>query len=117
MSYAFGHGFSIYGNGAAAILAGSSKNTRTYSDTSGIVSRFNPALSSAKATVVAPELEAKLGINYTFMLAQGNLTLDAGYMLVNYFDVQLSDKFARPGDNNFNVHGPYAGLKWVGSAV
>jgi len=38
-------------------------------------------------------------------------------MLVNYFDVQLSDKFARPGDNNFNVRGPYAGLKWVGSVV
>ena len=111
MSYGWGNGFGIYGNAAAAILAGKSKFNNLFIDTTR-----GTEYSSMSKTIVVPDVEAKVGLNYTYTLSQGWLTLDAGYMWVNYFDAQQTFYGTDP-DNNFSLQGPYVGLKWVGGAV
>lgn len=103
MSYDFGNGLAMYGNAASAILVGSSKfNTNNLTQTT----------STGSFTTVSPELEGKLGATYTYAMAEGDLSLDAGYLWVNYFNV-VQCGAARHSDIGFN--GPYVGLKYVGN--
>ncbi|WP_133130645.1 Lpg1974 family pore-forming outer membrane protein [Legionella yabuuchiae] len=113
--------FAVYAKGATALLIGKA-------DFSSSSANIQPApepdldptesftFSSGSKTALVPELEAKLGLQYNVALTQGELTLDLGYMWVNYFQVlatlEGSDTYS---DSNFGLHGPYFGLKWVGS--
>ena len=109
MSYDWGNGLGIYANGATAILAGTRSFSSTYSD-----SLHNSVGSSSSQTVVVPAVDAKLGATYTYAMAQGDLTLDAGWMWVNYFNVHQN----ADGDNNdFGLQGPFIGLKWLGNVA
>lgn len=118
MQYNFGNGFAIYGNGATALLIGDSK-FNTYAANTGLFSNGTTLATSGSRTTMVPELEAKLGAKYTYAMAQGDLTLDAGYMWVNYFNANhaaypvLANAAVR--ESNFALHGPYVGLKWVGN--
>ncbi|WP_133130642.1 Lpg1974 family pore-forming outer membrane protein [Legionella yabuuchiae] len=117
MSYDFGNGLAVYANSAGALLVGDSDITQTVTTaTTDFATNIVPATGSR--TAIVPELEAKLGAKYTYAMAQGDLSLDVGYMWVNYFDAQTfvtaSGDF---DDSNFAMHGPYVGLKWVGSVV
>ncbi|GGI87291.1 Lpg1974 family pore-forming outer membrane protein [Legionella impletisoli] len=119
MSYDFGNGLAVYANSAGALLVGDSDITQTVTTvTPAFATAIVPATGSR--TAVVPELEAKLGAKYTYAMAQGDLSLDVGYMWVNYFDALPFNNGSVAGsfdDSNFAVHGPYVGLKWVGSVV
>ncbi len=107
MSYDFGNGLGIYANGATAILAGTRSNSVNYSDTLG-----NSVGLNTSRTVIVPAVDAKLGATYTYAMAQGDLTLDAGWMWVDYINVH-SDVDGHEGD--FGLQGPFIGLKWLGN--
>jgi hypothetical protein len=114
MAYDWGNGLGIYANGAAALFAGSSKFSTTRVDSLG----NNLTLNGSRMAVV-PELEAKLGATYTYAMAQGDLSLDAGWMWVNYFNAQ-QNRFdvlnsGNSSEGNFGLQGPFFGLKWVGN--
>ncbi|WED43023.1 Lpg1974 family pore-forming outer membrane protein [Legionella cardiaca] len=110
MQYNFGNGFAIYGNGATALLVGDSKfNTST-----GFGGFVVNSTSGSKTSIV-PELEAKLGAKYTYAMAQGDLTLDAGWMFVDYINANHFINFLGNRESNFALQGPFAGLKWVGN--
>lgn len=112
-SYNFGNGLAIYANGAAALLVGDSDAD------SRITQNFfgsSTNVQTGSRTTVVPELEAKIGGKYTYAMAQGDLTLDAGWMVANYFNA-ITNPLSFADDSDFAVQGPYVGLKWVGQVV
>ncbi|MFY7697773.1 MAG: Lpg1974 family pore-forming outer membrane protein [Legionella sp.] len=112
-SYELGNGLAMYAKGASSILSGTSRTK------SNVTPELATALDvrqqeSLSRTVIVPEVEAKLGMTYTWAMSQGDLSLDVGYMWVNYFNAQQT---ATNTDSNFGLSGPFAGLKWVGTVV
>lgn len=111
MTYNFLNGFAIYGNGATAILVGDSD----FNTLVGSPNLFAFTTNGSKRAIV-PEFEVKLGATYTYAMAQGNLSLDAGWMFVDYIHANhLITAIGGVRESNFAVQGPFAGLKWVGN--
>ncbi|CEK09482.1 Lpg1974 family pore-forming outer membrane protein [Legionella hackeliae] len=111
MTYNFGNGLAIFGNSAAAILVGDSK----FNTGATILSVLGLAANGSKTTIV-PELEAKLGAKYGWAMTQGKLTIDAGWMWVNYFNpTHFIGVLGGNNESNFALHGPFIGLNWLGN--
>jgi Legionella pneumophila major outer membrane protein precursor len=125
-SYDMKNGFSLYANTALALLVGTSDFNALLTVAPGTPATAGTFTASASKNHVVPEVEAKIGGKYSHAMAQGNLTVDAGWMFVNYFNAQhaigVAGGLAAPGlgavifETDFAVNGPYVGLHWVGNA-
>lgn len=127
--YGWNNGLAVYAKSAMSMLVGTNKYSRTSAQPTLVTSSGTTALPiisvGASSTTVNPELEAKIGAAYTYAMAQGDLSLDIGWMWVNYFNVQTNiissnTTAAQRGivtRGDFGVQGPYLGLKWVGNVV
>lgn len=113
-AYDLGNGLAMYAKGAGAILVGDHDFSGNGVVGQTGVDQQSLGFSSDSKTSIVPEVEAKLGLAYTYAMAQGDLSLDAGWMWVNYFNAQTSFDL---NTSDFGVQGPYVGLKWVGSVV
>lgn len=116
-NYLLGNNFSIYGNGAAALLVG----TSSFSNVLSIDNNFILGNNGSRTTVV-PELELKIGAKYVYVAAQGDFTLDAGYMWVDYIGEPLHAGLGTLGvafaqGTDFALNGPYIELKWEGNVA
>ena len=107
-SYSFGNGFAAYANSAVGMYAGSSKFSY------GVSPNLLPGRAGSSMLVV-PELEAKVGATYTYSMAYGDISLDGGWMWINYFNPMTYGDSGEVHSANFGLQGPYLGLKWVGS--
>jgi hypothetical protein len=118
LSYHFGNGFSIYGNSAGALFIGKSQFTNNIF---GLPFPIPAVGLHGKKMAVVPELEAKIGITYTYEMAQGDVTLDVGYMAVDYFNALQGAHLNQIGntvlqESQFAFTGMLVGLKWIGVA-
>lgn len=116
-SYNLTNEFSVTANGAGSILYGTSRLSNGY-----VGAPTTVVLSSLYGSkkVMVPSLEAKLGLNYAYGMAQGVLNLEGGYQVVNYFNALQSAGINTPVNNvitstDFGLYGPYVGLKYVGN--
>lgn len=111
LAYNWGHGFAMYANGATSLLV---SGTKFNIITTGLID--DPGLSVGSKTSIVPELEGKLGAKYMYPMAQGDLSLDIGYLWQNYIHsiVVLSNNDNLTGSHDFGINGPYIGLKWFG---
>ncbi len=112
--YNWGNGIAMYANGASALLVGTESFTST--NTTSTPATFTR---TGSTTYVVPELEAKLGLTYTYAMAQGDLSLDVGWMWVNYFSAQHAgvDSLGGTKQSSFALQGPFIGLKWLGNVA
>jgi hypothetical protein len=116
-SYDITNEFSLTANGAGSILYGSSRIFTGYVG-APVTAVLSSWYGSKKAMV--PSLEAKLGANYAYAMAQGTLNIEGGYQVVNYFHALQTLGAEFPGTNvlstsDFGLYGPYVGLKYVGN--
>lgn len=105
--------FSVYAKPAIAVLVGSNKTNSIRGNLNDPISR----VSYVNRTQVVPEADLKLGLQYDYALPSGKLSIDSGYMWVNYFSpISQVNQFVNNLDTgNFGLDGVYFGLKWVGS--
>lgn len=113
-SYDLGNGLAMYAKGAGAILVGDSDFDVVANFGATGVDTVSISGTADSKTAIVPEVEAKLGLTYTYAMAQGDLSIDAGWMWVNYFNAQTTINL---DDSDFGVQGPFVGLKWVGTVV
>ena len=109
--YSFNNGLSVYTKSALGLYAGT---TSFKGPTNFDLASLNGSRKGS-ALIVVPSLEAKLGASYHYAMAQGDVSLDAGWMWINYFQALMT---ATPGlvhSDNFAEQGPFVGLKWVGN--
>ncbi|HAT9857255.1 TPA: Lpg1974 family pore-forming outer membrane protein [Legionella pneumophila] len=119
-AYALTNALSVTANGAASVLYGKGKYNIGYvalpTGSSGAIVR---SIYANKRTIV-PSLEAKLGLNYAYNMAQGVLNLEGGYQVMNYFNAlhtQFLQNMANPVTNSdYGLYGPYIGAKYIGNA-
>lgn len=115
LSYEVGNGFGFYGKAAATVLAGTNKY--------GVHNSTLAINGGRSKTTVVPALEAKLGAKYTYAMSSGDLTLDVGYMWVDYINARsalntfVSGASTLTVRDDFGLNGVYAGLKWVGNVA
>lgn len=105
LSYDWGNGLGIYANGATALFTGTRSNNTSYVAITGVTNTL-----TGSVVAIVPECEIKLGATYTRFVEQGDLSLDLGWMWINYFhgDVAAGD---------FGLQGLYVGLKWLGNVI
>lgn len=133
LNYELPYHFTAYAKGAGGLLVGSAGFTNNRLGNIAV----KPASTSANTgsrTMLVPELEGKLGFQYHYQMATwakqqspSELTLDAGWMWVNYFEAQMfgSNESGRANDiapnrvdvsqTSFALQGLYFGLNWLGN--
>lgn len=117
-SYDFGNGFAIYGNAAVSLLAGDDDYTAANTATVGTTATVTTAIYSESKIVAGAE--GTVGVAYTHPMAQGDLTFNLGYQVVNYWEPSTGFAAATAvpgGDSNFGYHGVTFGAKWVGNVA
>ncbi len=115
LNYEWGNGVGVYATGALSVLAGTSKASNQNTDWDTPADGYVFSLSQAK---VVPELDAKLGAMYTYAMAQGDLSLDVGWMWAHYTNVLLGGDYinqTKPQSYDFGIQGLYFGMKWIGN--
>ena len=115
-SYDITSELSLTGSGSGSILYGTSRfNSGFVAQAVGL--NFSPMYAAVKQIV--PTVEAKLGLNYAYNMAQGVVNFEGGYQILNYFTPLRTASLVRFNTTtsfNYGLYGPYLGVKYLGNA-
>ncbi|MGQ3889575.1 Lpg1974 family pore-forming outer membrane protein [Legionella sp. CNM-1927-20] len=114
-SYVLPYGFSLTANTSGSILYGTARFESMNIYNNGLI----PASIYGSRKQIVPSIEAKVGAAYAYPLAQGLLRIEGGYQAINYFNALQGPQLTAPtklASSDFGLHGPYLGVKWLGSA-
>lgn len=111
-SYALKNGLSLNLGSAVGAYAGTTHFY--YMSNSSFANGVPQSARNGSLMRVVPEIEAKASASYTKSFVYGDVSLDAGWMWVNYFNPMMHADDNTPHSSDFSVQGPYVGLKWVG---
>ncbi|MDP1603475.1 MAG: Lpg1974 family pore-forming outer membrane protein [Legionella sp.] len=105
---------SITANTAGSLLYGTSR----YNFSTGYANGLVVSTIYGSKRIVVPGVEAKLGANYAYELAQGMLNVEGGYQAINYFSALQGRPLTTSSvlNSDFGLFGPYLGVKWIGNA-
>lgn len=116
-SYNITPAIKVTANGSGSLLYGTTRYNAGYLATNNglvLTSRYR-----ALKTIV-PTVEAKLGLNYEYNMAQGVMNFEGGYQVTNYFNAlqaqPLQIILAPVSTINYGLYGPYLGVKYLGNA-
>ncbi len=109
LEHDFNNGLSIYAKGAASVLAGMGKSSHHFFD--NINGKLYTGMTTVNRARVVPELDGRVGVNYTYEFFKGDLNADIGWIWANYFNALSCH------DYNFGIQGLYFGLKWIGHLI
>ena len=112
-------GISFIGTAGASILIGNLDSKITGSNYLNAQYIDGYQYKNSNSTQTVPELDARLGVNYTYRFNPGTaLGLEFGYQAVTYFDVMDTDYIDTLAVNtinnsqNFGYYGPYFRLQF-----
>jgi Legionella pneumophila major outer membrane protein precursor len=109
LTHDFNNGLAIFAKGAVSILAGMSQSRHELNDIiNGIAYQ---GLNQLNRPRVVPELDGRVGVDYTYEFVQGDLHAEVAWLWVNYFQA-----FSHP-DSNFGVQGLFLGLHCMGNLL
>ena len=111
-----GQGFSVRARLGLSALIGSSDPTLNFT---GIDNRTDPAtaypvsINQDSSTRVVPEMDGRLGLNYTYDFNSGMaLGVEGGWEAINYFNAVAQENLdGSINRSNFALQGPYARLQ------
>jgi len=118
-----GGGASIVGTFAGSLLVGEADQKQNidvtyflFGSTNQVDSEEHNRLKIADQTRVVPELDARIGVNYTFAWNTSSaFGIELGYHVENYFDVKDNSQFSyydtMSHNNDFALYGPYLRLQ------
>ena len=115
-SYNVSPQITVLASSSASLLYGTTRVSTGYVLTAAHAVSL-PVYASKKALV--PSLEAKLGANYAYTMAQGVVNLEGGYEVVEYFSALQAHRMQSStgiSSVNYGLFGPYVGLKYVANA-
>lgn len=111
---------SLIAGGSTSLLYGTSRLS-----TGLVVYPNNVTISSSSRygskKVIVNGFEGKLGVNYAYNMAQGLVNLEAGYQVIDYFNILQGYPLQNYVTGSvsfvdFGLYGPYFGIKYVGNA-
>jgi hypothetical protein len=119
LNYEWGNGVGVYADGALSVLAGSSKGSLNLVNNRTAANSFTLSYSHSQ---VVGELDAKVGAMYTYAMAQGDLSLDVGWVWAQYMNPMTAPRSFDSANNDENtsswgIQGLYFGAKWVGNVA
>jgi len=119
LNYEWGNGVGVYADGALSALAGSSK--ASLNNVNNATAANSYTLSSSHSQVVG-ELDAKVGMMYTYAMAQGDLSLDVGWVWAQYMNPMMAQRdfnaqYNDVDQSSWGIQGLYFGAKWVGNVA
>lgn len=109
--YEIHDGFSVYGNIAGTILAGYTDFGVQFEDNITILNAAE--LENSIPRKIVPEIESSLGLKYDFRARYSTVTIDAGWMWLNYFNA-VTYALSSTSESSFGLQGLYFGVKWKG---
>lgn len=119
-NYVLGHGFGVAGGIDVALLVGEIDFDQTYDHYSGLVisqTVTDDSFDYEDMDVVTPAFDAKLGLNYRYVMQNSmEFKLELGYLVSKYVDVIETAELdiSNPAETiNFGLNGPYLSLNVI----